>query len=47
MAENEVAYMLWLGEEQTVFGEKGSNAMKVAGHILQRMEMGGSIKLYN
>lgn len=30
-------YMLWLGEGRTVFGEEGSNAVAIAGLVLQQM----------
>ncbi|KAL4911644.1 P-loop containing nucleoside triphosphate hydrolase protein, partial [Aspergillus aurantiobrunneus] len=31
------AYMLWLGEGRTVFGEEGTNAVAIAGLVLQQM----------
>lgn len=34
----EAEYMLWLGEEQLVFGEPGSRAMEVADHVFKQME---------
>lgn len=37
VTEEEESYMLWLGEEQTVFGEKSSNAVAVASQVLQQM----------
>lgn len=38
VAEDEAAYMLWLGEQQTVFGEVASNATAVTRLVLQQMQ---------
>lgn len=38
--DDEAEYMLWLGEEQAVFGESGSRAMAVADFVFE--QMGGS-----
>ena len=35
--EKETLYMLWLGEKQTVFGERSSNAVVIASLVLQQM----------
>jgi hypothetical protein len=37
VADDKGAYMLWLGEEREVFGEQASNAVAVAGLVLQQM----------
>lgn len=37
VAEDEAEYMLWLGEEQEVFGEVGSRAMTVAEDVFRQM----------